>query len=57
MNILNTINGNFNKLNNSKYFIGVMMILLNIGSKYLFDEFGELHNLILTKKLIRRLLG
>ena len=56
MNILNTINNNFNKLNNSKYFIGVMMILLNIGSKYLFDEFGELHNLLLTKKTIRRLM-
>ena len=33
-----------------------MMILLNIGSKYLFEEFGELHDLILTKKFIRRLM-
>jgi hypothetical protein len=28
-------------LNTNKFFIGVMMILLNIGSKYLVDEFSE----------------
>ena len=50
------IDNQLDKLNNSKYFIGLMMIMLNIGSKYLFDEFGELHDLILTKKLIRRLM-
>jgi hypothetical protein len=56
MNILSILDNKFNSLNNSKYFIGLMMILLNVGSKYLFDEFGELHNLLLTKKIIRRLM-
>ena len=28
-------------LNNSKFFLGVMLILLNIGSRYLVDEFSE----------------
>lgn len=27
-------------LNNSKFFLGIMMILLNIGSRYLVDEFS-----------------
>jgi hypothetical protein len=27
-------------LNNNKFFIGVMMILLNIGSRHLVDEFS-----------------
>ena len=56
MNIIEKIENQFNKINNSKYFIGLMMIMLNIGSKYLFEEFGELHDLILTKKVIRRLM-
>ena len=56
MNILSNLDNKLERLNNSKYFIGLMMILLNVGSKYLFDEFGELHNLLLTKKLIRRLM-
>lgn len=54
--IFDKIDNYFNNLNNNKYFVGVMMIILNIGSKYLFDEFGELHNLILTNKIIRRLM-
>ena len=56
MNNITKLDNHFNKLNNNKYFIGCMMILLNIGSKYLFEEFGELHNLLLTKKIIRRLM-
>ena len=56
MNILSNLDNRLERLNSSKYFIGLMMILLNVGSKYLFDEFGELHNLLLTKKLIRRLM-
>jgi len=56
MNILSNLDNKLERLNSSKYFIGLMMILLNVGSKYLFDEFGELHNLLLTKKIIRRLM-
>jgi len=56
MNNITKLDNYFNNLNNNKYFIGCMMILLNIGSKYLFEEFGELHNLLLTKKIIRRLM-
>jgi len=49
-------NLDINNLNNNKYFVGLMMIILNVGSKYLLEEFGELHNMILTKKIIRRLI-
>ena len=27
-------------LNNSKFFLGIMLILLNLGSRYLIDEFN-----------------
>ena len=50
------IEGVFNKLNTSHYFIGIMMILLNIGSKYFMQEFGTTVDFILNVKIIRRLL-
>jgi hypothetical protein len=33
--------GNLSALNENKFFIGIMMILLNIGSRHLLDEFSE----------------
>ena len=31
----------FNTLNNSKYFTGIMMILLNIGSRFVEIKFSD----------------
>ena len=47
--ILNSLNGN-------KYFAGIMMILLNIGSKYVSLEISDNQNALLSNKIIRRLL-
>ena len=50
------INNFFQKLNNSAYFIGLMMLLLNIGSKYIVQEFGSSIDFFFNIKIIRRLL-
>jgi hypothetical protein len=53
---MNYINNTLNKLNNNKYFIGIMMFLLNAGSKYALLEISPLQNSFLNSKLIRRCL-
>lgn len=46
----------FNYLERNNYFIGIMMILLNIGSKYFIQEFGSSVDFLFNTKIIRRLL-
>jgi hypothetical protein len=46
----------FNKLNQSKYFAGIMMIILNLGSKYITLELSENQDELLKNKIIRRFL-
>lgn len=46
----------FEVLNNSKYFSGLIMILMNLGSKYVSLELSEEQEEFLSRKLIRRLL-
>ena len=41
-------------LNNSKYFAGLMMIILNLGSKYLVLELSETQEKFLSNTIIRR---
>ena len=41
-------------LNNSKYFAGIMMILLNLGSRYLIMELSESQEQMFNNKIIRR---
>ena len=41
-------------LNTSKYFSGILMILMNLGSKYVGLELSEFQDEFLSKKLIRR---
>lgn len=43
-------------LNTSKYFSGVLMILMNLGSKYVGLELSEFQDEFLSKKIIRRLI-
>ena len=49
---------NFNKLifnlNTSKYFAGLMILFLNLSSRYLALELSETQEQILSNKLIRR---
>ena len=43
-----------NSLNSSKYFTGVMMIILNLGSRFLVMELSENQQQMLSNKIIRR---
>ena len=45
-----------NSLNTSKYFSGILMLLLNLGSKYLAMELTEFHEKFLSNVFIRRIL-
>jgi hypothetical protein len=44
-----------NSINNSKYFAGVAMLLLNIGSKYISIELSDSQEEFLQNIIIRRL--
>ena len=46
----------FSSLNSSKYFSGIMMILLNIGGKQISNEISSAQENILNHIIIRRLL-
>ena len=52
--IINVIKELFNTLNTSNFFIGIMMILLNIGSKYIEVDL-ENHKQLLNTTIMRRL--
>ena len=43
-------------LNGSKYFAGIMMLLMNLGARNIAMELSEMHEKILSHKFIRRLL-
>jgi hypothetical protein len=43
-------------LNNSKYFVAIMMLLLNLGSRYISMELSQFHEDFLSNVLVRRLL-
>ena len=46
----------FSTLNNSKYFSGIMMLLLNVGGKQVSNEISHFQENILNHKVVRRLL-
>ncbi len=43
-------------LNSSRYFAGIIMLLLNLGSKYISMELSQTHESFLGSKIVRRLL-
>ena len=49
------INSIITSLNGSKYFAGIMMILLNIGGKQISKEISFIHEKIMNNRIIRRL--
>ena len=51
MNIESIING----VNSNKYLYGVLMILLNMGSKYIEMDLVQKHKKFLSSKILRRL--
>ena len=56
MNILSSLNNTFDVLNNSKLFAGIIMILLNIGSKYIVMELSDTHEEFFNNVIIRRII-
>jgi hypothetical protein len=50
------IHKTFDMLNQSKYFAGIMMLILNLGSKYITMELSETQDELLKNKIIRRFL-
>lgn len=41
-------------LNESKIFLGITMLVLNIGSKYIIAEIGDFHTRLLDNDLVKR---
>ena len=56
LGILETIKSYMNKLNDSKFFAGVMMIVLNLGSKYINIDLSDTQEEFLKQSLSRQLL-
>ena len=51
--INNKLDNGFNYFNKNLYFIGLMMILLNIGSKYIVKDLSKIHNRFLESPFMR----
>jgi hypothetical protein len=43
-------------INSNKYFVGIIMILLNIGSRYISLELSKIHENVLGSLIVRRLI-
>lgn len=54
--ILDYLHYNVMSLNNSKYFAGLIMIMLNLGSRYITIEFSETQKAFFQNSLIKQLL-
>jgi|TARA_B110000902_G_C13913844_1_gene439358 hypothetical protein len=54
--VIDVIRELFNTLNSSNFFIGIMMIILNIGSKYIEIDLGKNQKQLLNNKVMRRIL-
>lgn len=48
------VDSNLNMLNSSKYFAGLMMLLLNLGSKYISVDISPLQESVLGSAIFRR---
>ena len=52
--MLDNLNIITNTLNNNKYFYAIMMLMLNIGAKYIEMDLLKSHKQFLSSKIIRR---
>jgi len=55
MNVITGLNNTFESLNNSKLFAGIIMIILNLGSRYIVMELSETHEEFFNNIIIRRI--
>ncbi len=53
---INIVDGTINILNNSKYFTAIMMLLMNLGARYISLELSQFHEEILSNPIFRRIL-
>jgi hypothetical protein len=53
---IGTLEAGIGILNNSKYFVAIMMLFLNLGSRYISMELSQLHEDFLSNAFIRRFL-
>lgn len=53
---IGTLEAGIGLLNNSKYFVAIMMLFLNLGSRYISMELSQLHEDFLSNSFIRRFL-
>jgi hypothetical protein len=56
MNVITGLNNTFETLNNSKLFAGIIMIILNLGSRYIVMELSETHEEFFNNVIIRRII-
>jgi heme/copper-type cytochrome/quinol oxidase subunit 2 len=55
-NITNVISSSFSNLNNSKFFAGIMMLVVNIGSRYVTFKFSKSQEEYIKNKIAREFL-
>ena len=55
-NIFNLINKGVSNLNSSKFFAGIIMLMLNIGSRYITIEFSNSQKAFFKNSIFRQLL-
>ena len=54
--MLHQIGGKINSIGDNKFFIGILVLLLNFGSKYLTEELGTFADKILSSRIARRII-
>ncbi len=53
---INIMDTSINILNNSKYFTAIMMLLMNLGARYISLELSQFHEELLSNVIVRRIL-
>ena len=54
MNLIEYFQDQTDVLNENKYFIGLMMIMVNIGARFIIDELNDEHRKIFKNSYFRR---
>ncbi len=54
-NIIQYLRSSSEILNENKYFIGITMILLNIGARFIIDELGDDLRQIISQSMVRKI--
>ena len=54
--MLGQLGGRINSIGENKYFIGILVLLLNFGSKYVQEEIGTFADKLLSSRIARRLI-